>query len=78
MTSGPTLKHSVCVDHNNQLLYGSIKNDGTRCYICDLENRLKTIALMFRGITLEAIQKAAPEVTEENFKDFEALIFGGI
>ena len=69
-------KKSICKDHNEQFGFHSIANDGTKCYVCDLETRLNTLALMFKDLALADIQKHAPEIKESSFNDFKSLLFG--
>jgi len=69
-------KKSICKDHNEQFGFHSVSNDGTKCYVCDLETRLNTLALIFKDVTLGDIQKLTPEIKESSFNDFKSLLAG--
>lgn len=71
-------KHSICKEHNDQFGFHSIMNDGSKCYICNLETKLRALKLIFKDLTLEEVQKISPSINESSFNDFKNLVFGEI
>lgn len=69
-------KKTICKVHNEQFEFHCATNDNSKCHVCDLENRINLLSLIFKSVTLEDIKQFAPDFKESSFNDFKSLLFG--